>query len=260
MANPSDFDLTITGPLPRLEELKAFLMTAIEVAYKGGYGWGKYNLLPEKLFSDIDPDREHTWIGLARRQEHAIIGPENDCMKLEGSVKHAPPYNFVVRLSRKYPDLKFRLRATTNDTDITVWEIVNGVSKLHELWCQAIWDDMTIYFVRDGIRLPVPEIVDDSIDCDYHGRGPNVFIPEDLVKAQSEFNWEYLDSECPGVENGRLLERLKEICQSRAERFPPQMETKNIVGGSGDAIDHAEQEMTTEEFIQRFEEQIEDEE
>ena len=229
MANPSDFDVTVTGPERILQKLKEILQPAIEECPGGGYGWGKYNLLTQKLFADIDPEREHTWVGLGLNQDQAIIGPSFDSntgkhsLYLEGSAKWAPPYELIDRLSKQFPELEFRLGATTDDFRIDIWVVKNGGFTLVELWFSFHRLDITMYCVREGTILDVPEFEDESYNCQFgDGTSPHPIIPDDEVEFCSGIYRKYLGRECPGVESGQLAKSLRELVKSRAQRFDTQ--------------------------------------
>ena len=229
MANPSDFDLRVTGPESILLQLNTYLLSGIEECPGGGHGWGKYNLLTQKLFADIDPEREHIWVGLARSQEHAVVGPIFDSntgmhsLYLEGSAKWAPPFELVVRLSKQYPELEFRLGATTDDFRSETWVVKDGTPTLVDLEFTFHQKDLTIYFVRDGKTLDVPEFEDESCDCRYgDGASPHPIFPDNLMAFCSRIYREYFHCDCPGVENGQLAKSLRELVKSRAQRFVTQ--------------------------------------
>jgi hypothetical protein len=229
MANPSDFDLKITGPESSLMESKQFLLSGIEECPGGGCGWGRFNLLTEKLFADIDPKREHIWVGLGRIQNLAIVGPESDPetgvlgLYLEGSAKWAPPFELIARLSKKYPDLTFHIGATTDDYCSEEWVVKNGSFSLVTLIFCLIQDELTIQFVRDGKPLDVPDFEDDSYECVYYNTGgPHALDPKELADWCTETYRKYLGCECPGVESGQLRTSVLKLLQSRAKRFGTQ--------------------------------------
>jgi hypothetical protein len=126
----------------------------------------------------------------------------------------------VERLSERYPDLEFRLGATTDDYRIDVWVVKNGKSTLVDLWFHLVQHDLVVYCVRDGKALDVPDFEDTSYECDYgDGCLPHQIDPQELAEWCAENYRQYLGCDCPGNENGQLLQAILAIAKSRAERF-----------------------------------------
>jgi hypothetical protein len=214
MANVCSFRLTITVPKPTLNELKAFLTPAIEEC-PGGY-YGECVLILDKLWPDLDKDSEHQFVGL----DHPITQPKVQKtgmhrLTLDGASKWCPPFALLERLTRQYPDLEFRLGATTEHEQHEVWTAKNGKLAAIEMSLDAIREQLVVFFVRDGKRLELPECVDHSGD----GYEPDEFTADYLVRLYESMYRSFVPGQsCPGVENGQLLKLAEEFVKGRAER------------------------------------------
>ena len=232
MPSAADYDVTVIGDESKLRELKGSLLTAIEECPGGGAGWGRFNLLINRLFPDVDGEREHTWIAIndERVSGEPIIGPmvhsaETGMHRLffQGTSKWTLPFGLVSRLSKRFPDLEFRFGGTIEHELSEDWIAKDGDVTRTSLIFQLIQNQLVVFFVRDGKLLDVPEFEDNSYECDYgNTEGPTPIIPDDLIQFCSTFYLEHLGCECPGVENGQLRESVLTLLHARARRFETQ--------------------------------------
>jgi hypothetical protein len=113
-----------------------------------------------KLWPYLDPEKEHASI-LINEMDGPVIAPyQGDLMVITGQSKDMPPLFFATRLSQRYPDVTFKLDATTEGELTEFYEIKAGVGRLLHKYIEG-HDEADKWrrtvFVRDGVELNPPQ-------------------------------------------------------------------------------------------------------
>ena len=253
MANVCEFGLAVKGSESTLNELKAFLSTALEPC-PGGY-YGEFVLMLNQLWPDINKDENHYFVGLDcyREEGQPIVGPilEDGIhnLYLGGASKWCPPLGLMDRLSTMFPDLTFSLHGTTEHEQVEEWTGKAGELTVVEMWSRWLRGYVSIVYVRNGEDLDPPEFEGWEPGQE---RGAPYFSAEELVKnCVSIHNFFRPDRECPGAENGALLASAEKFVRrlQRERSEEKEMDTHDNDADATTPATASEEQMANEDFI-----------
>lgn len=150
MANVCDYRVECEGAQSDLERIGA-LISPFLVQDPDGYYASAY-LEVSKVFPETDVKREHEWIGIniydapsSRWYEH-IDGK----LVFDGACKWAPPIDFLLRLSKRFPKVVFECFATTEHEVIDRFVVRNGIYSVIDYGIEDIRGGYVVWHVRDG--------------------------------------------------------------------------------------------------------------
>ncbi|HUT93074.1 MAG TPA: hypothetical protein VMY37_26655 [Thermoguttaceae bacterium] len=182
--------------------IAACLQRAME---KPETSYGYYVLHIDQLPLECDPDNEHpvriglnwhtsisgesVWYELTHPEaghkwhRDGLVNPK--VWTMSGSCSDCPPFLFIEALSRKWPAVLFELGGTTEHVYYEEWEAIGGVLTELQKREWAYWDDMDIWYVKDGRKCDPPLLVHDYFEFDPDPE-PDTFLGEDIPTFEDQ--------------------------------------------------------------------------
>jgi len=150
MPNVCDFRVECEGPQSALSDIVATLAPLLERTPNGYYA--SAGLTIQDVFPEADLENECRWIGILMDEGPSSQWYEyvNGKLVFEGACRSAPPFDFLVRLSKRFPEVVFECFATTEYEVIDRFVVRNGIYSTIDYGIEDIQGGYVVWYVRDG--------------------------------------------------------------------------------------------------------------
>ena len=155
MPTECSYKVEVKGTYEQWDSVVDFISTGSASCMNGM--WGLAILRLDNLWPDID-ELEYKWIAFNWFQK------EDDRLVFRGECKYGPLFQFLIRLSLRFPVLEFRCKALADHVLHEHFIVRTGEITLVDKRELYLREDKTVWYWRDGVELNPPEEVYESDD------------------------------------------------------------------------------------------------